>query len=46
MCADLDGGAVVHEGWRVEPDARVAVFVVVVGEERFAELAGVLDRAE
>ena len=44
--ADLGGGAVVHGGWGVEPDAGVAVFVVVVGEERLAERSGVLDRAE
>ena len=40
------GGAVVDRGGGVEPDPGVAVFVVVVGEERLAELAGVLDRAE
>ena len=35
--ADLDGGAVVERGGGVEADAGVAVLVVVVGEERFAE---------
>lgn len=30
----------------MEPDAEVAVFVVVLSEERFAERSGVLDRSE
>ena len=44
--ADLAGGAVVDRRWGVQPDAGVAVDVVVVIEERHAERAGVLDRAE
>ena len=44
--ADLAGGAVVHRRWGVQPDAGVAVDVVVVIEERDAERAGVFDRAE
>ena len=42
----LVGGAVVHRGRRVVADARVAVVVVVVGEERLAERPSVLDAAE
>ena len=43
---DLGGGAVVHAGWGVQPDAGVAVHVVVVIEERFAEHACVVDGSE
>ena len=44
--ADLCGRAVVDRGRRVLADARVAVVVVVVGEERLAERPGVGDGAE
>ena len=44
--ADLGGGAVVDRRRGVQPDAGVAVDVVVVIEERGAERAGVFDRAE
>ena len=44
--ADLAGGAVVDRRRGVQPDAGVAVDVVVVIEERGAERAGVFDRAE
>ena len=43
---DLGGGAVVHGGGRVQPDPGMTVVMVVVLEERFAEDAGVFDRAE
>ena len=44
--ADLGGGAVVDRRWGVQPDAGVAVDVVVVIEEHGAERPGVFDRAE
>lgn len=44
--ADLGGGAVVDRRWSMEPDAGMAVDVVVVVEERCAERAGIGDRAE
>jgi hypothetical protein len=40
------GVAVVDRGWGVQADAGVVVFVVVPGEKRVAECAGVLDRPE
>ena len=40
------GSAVMHRGRSVQPDAGVAVFVVVVAEERLAEHAGVGQRTE
>ena len=41
LSADLAGGAVVDAGGGVQPDAGVAVLVVVVGEELLGERAGV-----
>ena len=46
LFADGGGGAVVDRGWGVEPDPGVAVLVVVVIEEGFAERSGVFDAAE
>ena len=46
LVPDLGGGAVVDRGGGVQADAGVTVHVVVVVEERGAEPAGVLDRAE
>ena len=43
---DLRGGAVVDRGGRVQPDAGVAMNMVVVLEEVGAECPGVLDGAE
>ena len=43
---DLGRRAVVHRRWRVVADARMAVLVVVEGEERLAERPGIFDRAE
>ena len=43
---DLDRGAVVHRRRGVQPNAGVAVDVVVAIEERHAERVGILDRAE
>src|SRR4029453_4827619 len=44
--ADLGSGAEVHGRGGVQPDAAVAVLVVVVAEELVAESAGVLNGAE
>ena len=46
LFTDFGGGAVVDRGRGVQPDAGVAVDVVVVVEERFAERSRVGDRAE
>ena len=46
-CVTHRGGpAVVHGGWRHQPEARVVVLVVVPGKEPLAEDTGVLDRTE
>src|SRR3546814_25750 len=44
--SDLVGAAVVNVGGGVEPDAGVAVVVVVVLEERVAERPGVVEAGE
>ena len=41
LAADLTGGAVLDRGGGVQADAAVAVLVVVVAEEAFAERAGI-----
>jgi hypothetical protein len=45
-CADCDGGSVAERCWGVEPDAGVAVDVVVVIEELGAEHACVGYRSD
>ena len=45
LSTDLASGAVVHRRRGVQPDAGVAVDMVVVIEERGAEAARVMDRA-
>ena len=40
------GPPVVYDGWRHQPDARVAMLAVVPGEEHLTEDAGVLEAAE
>ena len=46
MRLDGLGAPVMNRGGGVQPDAGMAVFVVVVGEENVAEGAGVVDGAE
>src|SRR5688572_26557597 len=46
LCKDDFRLVVMDHGWSQKPQAGVAVFVVVPGEEVQAESAAVLDRAE